>query len=78
MQLFLLQLLLNVAWSALFFGLRSPGLAFAEIVMLWVAILATSIEFWRAVPAAGWLFLPYLIWVSYATALNFSIWRLNA
>ena len=77
MQLFLLQLLLNVAWSALFFRLRSPGLAFADIVMLWFAILATSIEFWRAVPAAGWLLLPYLIWVSYATALNYSIWRLN-
>ena len=78
MQLFLLQLLLNVAWSAVFFRLRSPGPAFAEIVMLWFAILATSIEFWRVVPAAGWLFLPYLIWVSYATALNYSIWRLNA
>ena len=78
MQLFLLQLLLNVAWSAVFFRLRSPGPAFAEIVMLWFAILATSVEFWRVVPAAGWLLLPYLIWVSYATALNFSIWRLNA
>jgi translocator protein len=78
MQLFLLQLLLNVAWSAVFFRMRSPGPAFAEIIMLWLAILATSIEFWRVVPAAGWLFLPYLIWVSYATALNFSIWRLNA
>ena len=78
MQLFLLHLLLNVAWSALFFGLRSPGLAFVEIVLLWIAILATSIEFWRAVPAAGWLLLPYLIWVGYAAALNFSIWRLNA
>lgn len=77
MQLFLLQLLLNVAWSAVFFRLRSPGPAFAEIVVLWFAILATLIEFWRAVPAAGWLLLPYLIWVSYATALNFSIWRLN-
>ena len=77
MQLFLLQLLLNVAWSAVFFRLRSPGPAFAEIVMLWFATLATSIEFWRVVPVAGWLLLPYLIWVSYATALNFSIWRLN-
>jgi len=77
-QLFLLQLLLNVAWSALFFRLRSPGLAFAEIVMLWFAILATSIELWKAVPAAGWLLLPYLVWVSDAAALNFSIWRLNA
>jgi translocator protein len=78
MQLFLTQLLLNVAWSALFFRLRSPGLAFTEIVVLWFAILATTIEFWGAVPAAGWLLLPYLIWVGYATALNFSIWRLNA
>ncbi len=78
MRLFLLQLLLNVAWSALFFGLRSPGLAFAEIVILWFAILATSIEFWKAVRVAGWLLLPYLVWVSYAAALNFSIWRLNA
>jgi len=78
MQLFLLQLLLNVAWSALFFRLRSPGLAFAEIVILWFAILATSIEFWKAVPAAGWLLLPCLAWVSYAAALNFSIWRWNA
>jgi len=77
MQLFQLQLLLNVAWSALFFRLRSPGLAFAEIVMLWFAILATSIEFWKVVPAAGWLLFPYLIWVSYAAALNCSIWRLN-
>jgi tryptophan-rich sensory protein len=78
MQLFLLQLLLNVAWSAVFFRLRAPDPAFAEIVMLWLAILATSVEFWRVVPAAGWLLLPYLIWVSYAAALNFSIWRLNA
>ena len=78
MQLFLLQLLLNVAWSAVFFRLRSPGAAFAEIVMLWFTILATSVEFWRVVPAAGWLLSPYLIWVSYATALNYSIWRLNA
>ena len=78
MQLFLLQLLLNVAWSAVFFRLRSPGPAFVEIVMLWLAILATMIEFWRAVPLAGLLLLPYLIWVSYATALNYSIWRLNA
>ena len=78
MQLFLVQLLLNVAWSVLFFRLRSPGLAFAEIVMVWLAILATLIEFWKAVPAAGCLLLPYLVWVSYAAALNFSIWRLNA
>ena len=62
----------------MFFRLRSPGPAFVEIVMLWLAILATMIEFWRAVPLAGLLLLPYLIWVSYATALNYSIWRLNS
>ena len=78
MQLFLLQLSLNVGWSAVFFRLRSPGLAFAEIATLWFAILVTSIEFWRILPASVWLLLPYLIWVSYAAALNFSIWRLNA
>jgi benzodiazapine receptor len=78
MRLFLLQLLLNVAWSAVFFRFRLPGPAFAEIILLWAAILATTIEFWAEVPAAGWLFVPYLIWVSYAAALNFAIWRLNA
>src|SRR5271166_3636896 len=78
MKLFLLQLSLNVAWSGVFFGLRSPGAAFAEIVALWFAILATAVEFWKTTPAAGWLLLPYLIWVSYAAALNFSIWRLNS
>jgi translocator protein len=77
MQLFLLQLLLNVAWSGLFFRLRSPGLAFGDIVVLWFAILATTIEFRTAVPAAAWLLLPYLVWVGYAAALNFSMWRLN-
>jgi len=78
MRLFLLQLLLNVGWSALFFRLRSPGAAFVEILVLWLAILATSVEFWKVIPPAGFLLLPYLIWVGYAAALNFSIWRLNA
>jgi translocator protein len=78
MQFFLLQLALNVVWSVLFFGLRRPDFAFGDIVLLWSAILATSIEFWKVVPAAGWLLLPYLIWVTFAAVLNFSIWRLNA
>jgi benzodiazapine receptor len=77
MQLFLLQLLLNVAWSAVFFRFRSPGWAFIEIVALWCAILLTAITFGRTAPAAGWLMIPYLLWVSYAAALNFAIWRLN-
>jgi benzodiazapine receptor len=75
--LFALQLVLNIAWSGLFFGLRSPAAGMLEIVVLLFAILATTIVFWRVTDAAGWLFLPYLVWVAYAAALNFAIWRMN-
>jgi translocator protein len=78
MRLFLLQLLLNVAWSAVFFRFRSPGWAFLEIAILWCAILLTAIAFRTTAPVAGWLMIPYLVWVSYAAALNFAIWRLNS
>jgi translocator protein len=78
MQLFLVQLLLNVAWSAVFFTLRSPGAAFVEIVFMWGAILITTIAFLRIVPLAGWLMIPYLAWVTFAAGLNFAIWRLNS
>lgn len=77
MWLFLLQLLLNVAWSAVFFRFHAPGWAFVEIAVLWCAILLTTIAFGRTVLLAGWLMVPYLLWVSYAGALNFAIWRLN-
>ena len=77
MWLFLLQLLLNVAWSAVFFRFHTPGWAFVEIAVLWCAILLTTIAFGRTVLLAGWLMVPYLLWVSYAGALNFAIWRLN-
>jgi len=77
MWLFFLQLLCNAAWSLIFFGLRSPGLAFAEILLLWGLILATALAFWRHSPIAGALLLPYLAWVTFATALNLAIWRLN-
>jgi tryptophan-rich sensory protein len=76
--LFAVQLLLNVAWSGLFFALHSPGLAFAEILLLWSAIVATLWAFGRvSAPAAG-LLVPYLLWVTYAAALNGAIWRMNA
>jgi tryptophan-rich sensory protein len=71
-------LLLNLTWSVIFFGLRLPGPAFAEIVLLWALILATLIAFWRVTPLAGCLLLPYLAWVTFAAALNFALWRLNA
>jgi uncharacterized protein YbjT (DUF2867 family)/tryptophan-rich sensory protein len=76
--LFGVQLFLNAAWSALFFGMRSPGIAFADIVLLWIAILATIVAFGRVSSLAATLLVPYLAWVSFATALNWSIWRLNA
>jgi translocator protein len=76
--LFVVQLVFNAAWSWLFFGLQSPGLAFAEIVVLWLLILATTVLFWRAQTAAGVLMLPYVAWVSFAMVLNYTIWRLNA
>jgi len=75
--LFGLQLVLNAAWSWLFFGLHRPGVALVEIVLLWAAILVTMISFWRVQPSAGWLLLPYQLWVTFATALNFALWRLN-
>ncbi len=76
--LFLVQLALNALWTPLFFGLHRPDLAFAEIVLLWLAIVATVRAFARVRPAAAWLLAPYLAWVSFASVLNFAIWRLNA
>lgn len=75
--LFAAQLALNAGWSLVFFGLRMPGAAFAEILVLWALILATLIAFRRAAPLAGWLLAPYLVWVTFASALNLAIWRLN-
>lgn len=74
---FLLQWLLNVLWTPLFFGLHRPGLALVEITLLWAALATTLLAFWRVKTAAGVLLVPYLAWVSLATALNFTIWRLN-
>jgi translocator protein len=75
--LFLLQLFLNALWSPLFFGLHLPGPAFIDLLLLWLALLATLIAFWRANRAAGIMLVPYLAWVSFAGALNLALWRLN-
>lgn len=77
MVLFGLQLVANAAWSWIFFGLHRFDLAFIGIVVLWALILATLIAFWRHDTTAGLLMLPYLAWVSYASALNYAIWCLN-
>lgn len=77
MALFAVQLVLNGLWSILFFGMRAPGLAFLEIVLLWLAVAATVFAFWQTTPRAGTLMVPYLAWVSFAAVLNGSIWWLN-
>jgi tryptophan-rich sensory protein len=75
--LFAAQLGLNVAWSWIFFGMHQPGWAFVEIVILWLAIMATTVVFFGRSKVAGGLMVPYLAWVSFASVLNFAIWRLN-
>jgi len=74
---YLLQLILNAAWTPIFFGLRRPDLAFFEIVLLWLSIVATIAFFHPLNAGAAWLLLPYLAWVTFAGALNLAIWRLN-
>ena len=77
LAIYLLQLVLNAAWTPIFFGLRRPDLAFFEILMLWLSIVATIATFRSLNAAAAWLLLPYLAWVTFAAALNFTIWRMN-
>lgn len=72
-----IQLALNAGWSAVFFGLRSPGAAFVEIILLWLAIMATMVSFAKVSRLATWLLLPYILWVSFAGYLTLAIWRLN-
>jgi translocator protein len=74
---FFIQLILNSLWSILFFGLNNPLLAFIEIIILWFAILLTLIYFYRVRKAAGYLLIPYLLWVSFASILNYFILILN-
>jgi benzodiazapine receptor len=75
--IFILQLVLNVLWSVVFFGLQQPGAAFIEIIFLWGAIVASIFFFSRISKTAAWLLAPYLAWVSFAAYLNYSIYLLN-
>jgi tryptophan-rich sensory protein len=77
LTLFLVQLALNALWTWIFFAWQRGGPAFAEILLLWALIVATLISFWRIRPLAGALLVPYLLWVSFAAALTYSVWRLN-
>ena len=75
--IFLVQLVLNALWSVVFFGLQSPLYGMVVILALWVAILLTILRFFKLSTAAGALLLPYILWVSFAAALNVSVWVLN-
>lgn len=77
LTLFLVQLALNAVWSWLFFAWRLGALAFIDILLLWILIVATVVAFWRGRPLAGALLVPYLLWVSFAAALNYSVWQKN-
>ncbi len=77
LTLYFVQLALNAAWTPIFFGAHQLGWALFEIVLLWIAILATLLSFRRVNRAAGWLFVPYLAWVTFAMTLNYTLWKLN-
>lgn len=77
LALFIVQLAVNALWSWLFFAWRLGGPAFAEVLLLWCLIVATVFVFWRIKPLAAVLLLPYLAWVTFASALTFAVWRLN-
>jgi tryptophan-rich sensory protein len=78
LAVYLVQLVLNAGWSAIFFGMKKPGLAFAEVLGLWLSIALTMLLFWPISTTAALLLAPYLLWVTIASALNFQVWRMNA
>jgi translocator protein len=75
--LFAVQLTLNFFWSLIFFKMQQPGWAFAEIIVMWLMILLTIIWFGKISSTAAWLLVPYICWVSFASVLNYAIWKLN-
>ncbi len=75
--LFAVQLVLNFFWSFIFFSLQQTGWAVVEIAVMWLAILLTILWFAKISKPAAWLLVPYICWVSFATVLNFYIWKLN-
>lgn len=77
LALYIAQLAANALWSWLFFGWKLGGAALAEVLLLWLLIVATTLAFWRVRPLAGALLLPYLAWVTFASALTWACWQLN-
>ena len=77
MKLFIIQLILNSLWSIIFFRFHNIPFAFIEIIFLWLAIIGTTIYFFKVSKPAGWILIPYLLWVTFAAILNYSIMILN-
>ena len=77
LALYVIQLALNALWTWVFFRWRAGGWALAEIAVLWIAVVATLVSFWRVRPLAGMLLVPYLAWVSFAAALTAALWQRN-
>jgi tryptophan-rich sensory protein len=77
LYLFAVQLILNAAWSIIFFGLHSPAWALVDIIAMWIVIVATIVVFVKISRPSAWLLAPYILWVSFALYLNYAIWRLN-
>lgn len=75
--IFFAQLLFNFLWSIMFFSWHSTGLAVIDIILLWILILATIFSFAKLSKTAAWLLVPYILWVTFATILNWTIWRMN-
>ena len=75
--LFWIHLFFNAIWSIIFFGLQNPGLAFINIIIIWLLIIALMVKFWKVNRWASYLLIPYFLWVSFAGILNYFIWCLN-
>lgn len=77
MTLYVIQLVVNALWTWIFFAWRMGAVAFAEIILLWCLVGLTTVAFWKVKKVAGVMLVPYWLWVSFATALTFAIWRAN-
>jgi len=77
LTIYSVQVVLNACWSAIFFGIKRMDLALAELCLLWLSIVAMIVTFYPISPLAAWLLVPYLVWVSFAGVLNFTMLRLN-
>ncbi len=77
MTAYFVQLAFNFAWSLIFFYMEQPGWALVDILLMWAAIFYTIIAFGKISTSAAWMLVPYISWVSFATVLNFAIWKLN-